>query len=56
MSKIKNLTYWDFPDTKLVPDGYDMMSVPELSPNNFLVLIEKVNELVDAYNEEHYDD
>lgn len=48
---IEELTYWDFPDTKLVPEGYDMTEIPELTIANFHVLIEEHNKLVRIINE-----
>ena len=51
MSDIKKLYSWDFPNTKLKPDGYDMTGVPELTEDNFHILIEEYNRLVEAVQE-----
>ena len=45
------LDAWDFPDTHQIPSGYDMESVPSFTPDNFLKLIEVVNEFIDRINE-----
>lgn len=50
---IKKLDTWDFPDKESVPDGYDWTAIPKLTQDNFQVLIDKVNELVDSENERY---
>jgi hypothetical protein len=47
---IKSLNKYDFPDKKLVPDGYHWTEIPKASPNNFQVLIDKINEVVELVN------
>lgn len=51
MNKLEELDSWDFPDTHLEPDGYDMTSVVEVTPRNFELLMERHNELVRTVNE-----
>lgn len=48
--KLKELSDWDFPDTKYVPDGYDMTSVAIASDANFQKLLEEHNKLVEVVN------
>jgi len=48
MKRPKELTAWDFPDTHMEPDGYDMKTVIDLTPRNFDLLMEKHNHLVEV--------
>lgn len=50
MREPKQLTQWDFPDTELVPDGYDMTCIPKMSDANFRLLIAEHNNLVEVVN------
>lgn len=50
MEPINRIWGWDWPDRKQVPNGYDMESVPECTDDNFLVLVERFNELVESHN------
>lgn len=50
MKRPKKLTSWDFQDTISVPDGYDLKSIPDLTRENFGILVDKHNELVEAFN------
>lgn len=50
MERPQELSYWDFPDTKHVPDGYYLKSVPESTTDNFNRLLEKYNGLVELVN------
>ena len=50
MNKPNTLTSWDFPDTKHIPDGYDMKQIPECTTDNFNRLLEHYNNLVDVVN------
>ena len=50
MEKPKTLSDWDFPDTEMVPDGYDMTTIPSMSGQNFRILIEEHNKLVEVVN------
>ena len=43
----KHLGYHSFPNTHFVPDGYDMKSVPSMTEENFHILIDEHNKLVD---------
>jgi len=47
---MKELEAWDFPDTHMEPDGYDMKTVIEFTHDNFLHLIDEHNKLVDIIN------
>lgn len=44
---MKKLTDCDFPDTKQIYVGYDLKSIPEATPENMVVLMEKINELIE---------
>ena len=48
---IEELDSWDFKDRIEVPDGYDMTSIPDLTRDNFIKLIEEHNKLVRVYKE-----
>lgn len=50
MEEIKELRAWDFPDRHRASDGYNFEAEPDLSLQNFLLLIEKINELIDRAN------
>ena len=47
---LEEITVWDLPDTKMVPDGYDMKTVPDVSAQNIAVLMDKINEVVREIN------
>jgi hypothetical protein len=54
---------FDWPDTELVPEGYDLVQQPKLSEANFLYLIEQYNQLAEVvyeltveYNERNNED
>ena len=47
---MRNISNYDFPDTIQVPDGYDMTSIPDLTRDNIIFLMEKHNKLVDYIN------
>lgn len=47
---IQRLSAWDFPDTVHVPNGYNERQVAEATRENFQVLMEKVNEVIDVVN------
>ena len=47
---LTELSDWDFPDTELVPDGYDLDSVPKMSDRNFRILVEAHNKIVAFLN------
>ena len=48
--EIDKLSVWNFAHTKLVPDGYDWKSIPEATPENMVILMNKINELIDLVN------
>lgn len=48
---LNEISKWDFPNTTLEPEGYDMKSVPELSRRNFEFLTERLNEVIRQVNE-----
>jgi len=48
MNKPEALSEYDFPDRIQIPDGYDMKSIPDLTRDNFQVLIDAHNELVEV--------
>ena len=50
MKQPQLLTYWEFPDTKHVPCGYDMKEIPESTTDNFNTLLGHYNSLVDVVN------
>jgi len=47
---MEELCSWEFSDTKQVADGYDMKIVPEATSTNMVVLMDKINELVQVVN------
>lgn len=52
MEEVNRLTTNDFPDTKFVPiNSYDMEEVLVSSEDNFLVLVEEHNKMVDVVNQ-----
>jgi len=48
---IEELTVYDFKDRVQIPEGYEYISVPDITRDNFQVLIDSHNELVNAFNE-----
>jgi len=48
--KIQKLDTFDFPNRELKADGYDTTSVPKATPDNMIVLINKINELTKVVN------
>ena len=50
LTELPTLDAWDFPDYKLVPDGYDQKRIPEATPENMAILMNKINELTEAVN------
>lgn len=47
MIEIKELREDDFPDTEWVPNGYDREQIPIMSDDNFRLLVDEHNKLVD---------
>ena len=52
---IKQLSEYDFPDLKWVPDGYDMKEVVCMSDNNIQIVVDKINEVIAQLNNEEID-
>jgi hypothetical protein len=50
MKEPKELNSWDFSDKDYIPDGYDMNTIPALTRDNFNILIEEHNNLVEVVN------
>ena len=50
MRQPKELSDWDFIDTHMEPDGYDMKTVVEFTSRNFQQLIDEHNNLVEVVN------
>ena len=48
---IPNLDPWDFPDKAWVPEGWDMTQIPKASDNNMLVIMNKLNDVIDVVND-----
>lgn len=51
MTKIKELSVYDFPDTKHQQDGYEFTTVIDMSADNMNVLMEKINEIIQTVNQ-----
>jgi len=51
MNKIEKLSQWEYPNTKLIPDGYDQRLIPEATPDNMEIMMDKINELIETVNE-----
>ena len=49
-AEIKELNAWGM-DEEYIPDGYDMKSLPKPTAQNMEILMDKINELVEAVNE-----
>ena len=47
---MKVIDGYDLPDTIQIPDGYDMKSIPDLTRDNFIFLMEQHNKLVTTVN------
>ena len=50
MKKPEELTSYDFYDRIQVPDGYDLITIPDLTRDNFQTLINEHNNLVECFN------
>lgn len=46
---IEKLDTWDM-DSIQVPDGYDMTSIPDLTRDNLIKVIDKQSEIIEALN------
>lgn len=49
--QLNELGTYDFPDTEMVPEGYDMTTVVKMSDRNFRILVDEHNKLVRKVNE-----
>jgi hypothetical protein len=47
---IKVLTSYDFKDTISVPDGYDLKRIPDITRDNFQILIDEHNKMAELVN------
>ena len=47
MIDIDKLTEFDFSETVMIRDGYDLKNTPTPSIDNFSVLIDKINEIIE---------
>jgi hypothetical protein len=47
---IKVLTSYDFKDTISVPDGYDLKIIPDITRDNFQILIDEHNKMAEFVN------
>lgn len=52
--KIEKLCVYSDLETIDVPDGYDLKSIPDLTRDNLIAVIEKQNEIIDALNDLKY--
>jgi hypothetical protein len=43
----KKLDKYDFPDKETIPDGYYIKQIPKASTDNFKILLESHNKLID---------
>ena len=50
MKELKKISVFDLPDTVMIPDGYDMKSVPDITQRNITYIIKEHNNLVDIVN------
>jgi hypothetical protein len=50
MYKPKEISRWDLPSTTIVPDGYDMRTVPEATKENMELMVREHNNLVSVVN------
>jgi hypothetical protein len=48
---IEKLNTFDLPDKVKKADGYDLKSLPEPTPENMLIYMEKINELIEIIND-----
>lgn len=49
--EISELHWLDYPDTKQIPNGYGFKTIPEATPENMVVMMNKINELTNVVNE-----
>ena len=51
MKPLQPLDKWDFNDTVSVQSGYDLETIPDISRDNFNILVKKYNELIEIVNQ-----
>jgi len=49
-NSIQTLYWGSFPDTSMKWEGYDQTQIPDATPANIMILIKKINELVEIVN------
>jgi hypothetical protein len=49
--QINELDLWDMPNTVNISDGWDRKLAPEATSKNMLLMMNKINELVQRVNE-----
>ena len=47
---VDTIDRWDWIDEEQIPDGYDWKTIPKCTQRNFILLAEKVNELIEEVN------
>ena len=52
MKQIEELSAYEFPDQKHIPDGYDLKTIPDISAKNIEVLMNKINEIIQVVNKQ----
>ena len=50
MKRPRELRGWEFPDTITVRNGYDLEDMPRMSDENFRLLVDEYNNLVEVVN------
>lgn len=51
IKEIEEISTFNMPNTKQVRDGYDWKSVPEPTPENMELMMDKINELTKTINQ-----
>lgn len=54
METLNELDNYDFPDTEMIPNGYDVSTVATSSPRNFRKLVEEYNLAVQIINDQAF--
>lgn len=50
MKVIEKIDRYDMPSTIQLHNGFEMVAIPEATKENMEVLVEKINELINAVN------
>ena len=50
MEQLEEISVYDLPNTIMVPDGYDMKTIPDLTRENLEFLMDEHNKLVERVN------